>query len=188
MKKIVILSAPSGAGKSTIMQRVVEAFPQLEFSVSATSRPPRGNEQHGVEYYFMTREQFLADVEAGCFVEWEEVYGGSHYGTLRSEMERIWGSGKAIIFDVDVRGGVNLKKLFGDQALSIFIMPPSVETLRERLVSRGTDSPEAIEKRVEKAEAEIAFAPRFDVVVVNDDLETAVHEVKTAVERFLQNG
>jgi guanylate kinase len=167
------------------MQRVVADFPQLEFSVSATSRAPRGNERHGVEYYFMTREQFLADVDAGRFVEWEEVYNGSHYGTLRSEMERIWGKGKVIIFDVDVRGGARLKELFGEQALSIFIMPPSVEVLRERLTGRGTDSPEAIEKRVSKAAEEIAFATRFDVVVVNDDLETAVADVETAVKRFL---
>ncbi len=185
MNKIVILSAPSGSGKTTIMQRVVADFPQLEFSVSATSRAPRGNEQHGVEYYFMTREQFLTDVDAGRFVEWEEVYDGCHYGTLRSEMERIWKSGKTIIFDVDVRGGVNLKKLFGDQALSIFIMPPSVEVLRERLISRGTDTPEAIEKRVAKAEEEIAFAPQFDVVVVNDILEDAITEVETKVNAFL---
>lgn len=185
MNKIVILSAPSGSGKTTIMQRVVADFPQLEFSVSATSRAPRGNEQNGVEYYFMTREQFLADVEAGRFVEWEEVYDGCHYGTLHSEMERIWESGKTIIFDVDVRGGVNLKKLFGDRAVSIFIMPPSIEVLHERLISRGTDTPEAIEKRVAKAEEEIAFAPQFDVVVVNDVLEDAIVDVENAVDRFL---
>lgn len=183
--KIIILSAPSGSGKTTIMQRLVADFPQLEFSISATSRAPRGNEQHGIEYYFMTPEQFLADVEAGRFVEWEEVYQGCHYGTLRSEMERIWGNGKVILFDVDVCGGVNLKRLFGEQALSIFIMPPSIETLSERLVSRGTDTPEAIEKRVAKATEEIAFAPLFDVVVVNNILEDAIAETEAAVEKFL---
>ncbi len=188
MNKIIILSAPSGSGKTTIMQRLVADFPQLEFSVSATSRAPRGNEQHGIEYYFMTREQFLADVEAGRFVEWEEVYDGCHYGTLKSEMERIWRNGKTIIFDVDVRGGVNLKRLFGDQALSIFIMPPSVDALRQRLATRGTDTPEAIEKRVAKARQEIEFATQFDVVVVNDTLETAIAETETAVEKFLAKG
>lgn len=183
--KLVILSAPSGSGKTTIMKQVVQTFPQLEFSISATSRSPRGEECHGVDYYFVTAEQFMADVEAGRFVEWEEVYNGTHYGTLRSEMERIWQKGNTIIFDVDVRGGVNLKNSFGPDALSIFIMPPSVEALRERLALRGTDSPEAIEKRVAKAELEIAYAGKFDVVVVNDDLQKAIAEVEGAIRKFI---
>ena len=183
--KLIILSAPSGSGKTTIMKRVVKAFPQLEFSISATSRAPRGAEEHGVDYYFVTAAQFVKDAEAGAFVEWEEVYSGTHYGTLHSELERIWAKGNTIIFDVDVKGGVNLKRIFGDQALSIFIMPPSVETLRERLVARGTDSPEAIEKRVAKAEEEMRYAPQFDKVVVNDDLTTAIAEVEDAICEFI---
>ncbi|MDL2320169.1 guanylate kinase [Alistipes sp. OttesenSCG-928-B03] len=183
--KLVILSAPSGSGKTTIMKEVVAEFPQLEFSVSATSRAPRGQERDGVEYYFVTAEQFMADVAAGRFVEWEEVYNGTHYGTLRSEVERIWAKGNTIIFDVDVRGALRLKEIFGDRAMSVFIMPPSVEALRERLVLRGTDSPEAIEKRVAKAGEEIAYADRFDRVVVNDVLDDAVTEVKDAIRGFI---
>ena len=167
------------------MKHVVQTFPELEFSISATSRAPRGAEQHGVDYYFVTAGQFLADAAAGKFVEWEEVYNGTHYGTLRAEVERIWDKGNTIIFDVDVKGGVNLKNIFGGQALSIFIMPPSVEALRRRLELRGTDSPEAIEKRVAKAEEEMQYAPRFDRVVVNDDLETAVREVEEVISKFL---
>ncbi|MCL2562227.1 MAG: guanylate kinase [Rikenellaceae bacterium] len=184
--KLIILSAPSGAGKTTVMRRIVETFPQLEFSVSATSRPPRGTEQNGVEYYFVTERQFLDDVAAGKFIEWEEVYGGTHYGTLRSEVERIWVSGRVIIFDVDVKGGVKLKSIFGRSALSIFIMPPSVATLRERLTGRGTDSPEAIERRVAKAEQEMRYAPQFDLTVVNDDLDVAVACIEEAIRRFLE--
>ncbi len=183
--KLVILSAPSGSGKTTIMKQVVGTFPQLEFSISATSRAPRGEERDGVDYYFVTAEQFRADVEAGAFVEWEEVYGGTLYGTLCAEVERIWDKGHTIIFDVDVKGGVNLKKIFGDRALSIFIMPPSVCELRRRLTLRGTDSPEAIEKRVAKAEEEMRYAPQFDLTVVNDVLETAVAEVERAIGGFL---
>ncbi len=185
MGRLVILSAPSGTGKTTIMKRVVEDFPQLEFSVSATSRAPRCGERHGVDYYFLTAEQFLADIAAGRFVEWEEVYEGCHYGTLREEVERIWARGRVIIFDVDVRGGVNLKRAFGDDALSIFIMPPSVDVLRERLEARGTDSEEEIGRRVAKAAEEITFAPQFDKVVVNNELATAVAEVEDAIEEFI---
>lgn len=183
--KLVILSAPSGSGKTTIMKEVVRTFPQLEFSISATSRAPRGTEQNGIDYYFVTAGQFRADIQAGAFVEWEEVYDGTHYGTLCAEVERIWDKGNTIIFDVDVRGGVNLKNIFGDRALSIFIMPPSVDELRERLMLRGTDSPEAIEKRVAKAGEEMRYAPQFDRIVVNDVLETAVAEVKEAIRQFI---
>jgi guanylate kinase len=183
--KLIILSAPSGAGKTTIMKQVVETFPQLEFSISATSRAPRGEECYGVDYYFVTAEQFMADVDAGAFVEWEEVYGGIHYGTLRAEVERIWGNGNTIIFDVDVKGGVKLKSIFGDRALSIFIMPPSVDELRKRLTQRGTDSSEAIEKRIAKAEHEICYAPQFDLTVVNDVLDSAVAKIERAIGDFL---
>lgn len=183
--KLVILSAPSGAGKTTIMKSVVETFPQLEFSVSATSRQPRHTERHGVDYYFITGEEFLKHIDDGRFVEWEEVYAGTHYGTLRSEMDRIWDKGNTIIFDVDVKGGIRLKDIFGEAALSVFIMPPSVEELRNRLVGRGTDSPETIEKRVAKAETEIAEAVKFDKVVVNDDLQAAIAEVEDAIREFI---
>ena len=155
--KVVIFSAPSGAGKSTIIGRLLEKFPRLEFSISCTSRPPRGKEVHGREYY----------------------------GTLRSEVDRIWEKGSVIVFDVDVKGGVNLKKTFGASALSVFIMPPSVEELRRRLVGRGTDSAETIEKRVAKAEQEIAHAPQFDRVIVNDSLEEAVAEAEKTVAEFI---
>lgn len=183
--KMIILSAPSGAGKSTILGRVTERFPQLEFSVSATSRAPRGCEQHGVEYYFLSLGEFREGVAANKFAEWEEVYAGCFYGTLRSEMERIWAAGHVIIFDVDVRGGMKLKELFGGRALSIFVMPPSVAVLRERLIARATDAADAIDRRVGKAEQEIAFAPQFDVTVVNDDLDTAVAQVEVAISEFI---
>ena len=178
-------SAPSGAGKSTIIGRLLEKFPRLEFSISCTSRPPRGKEVHGREYYFLSNDEFKARAGAGEFVEWEEVYAGTCYGTLRSEVDRIWEKGSVIVFDVDVKGGVNLKKTFGASALSVFIMPPSVEELRRRLVGRGTDSAETIEKRVAKAEQEIAHAPQFDRVIVNDSLEEAVAEAEKTVAEFI---
>ena len=183
--KLIIFSAPSGSGKTTIVKELLKIFPQFEFSISATSRQPRGQEQNGVDYFFLTQEEFRAKVEADEFVEWEEVYNGTCYGTLKSEMERIWSKGNVIIFDVDVMGGINLKRIFGDNARSIFIMPPSVEALRERLVGRGTDSAETIEKRVAKAEFEISKADQFDCVVVNDILDYAVAETKSIIEKFL---
>lgn len=183
--KVVIFSAPSGAGKSTIIGRLLEKFPRLEFSISCTSRPPRGKEVHGREYYFLSNDEFKARAGAGEFVEWEEVYPGTCYGTLRSVVDRIWEKGSVIVFDVDVKGGVNLKKTFGASALSVFIMPPSVEELRRRLVGRGTDSAETIEKRVAKAEQEIAHAPQFDRVIVNDSLEEAVAEAEKTVAEFI---
>ena len=183
--KVIIFSAPSGSGKTTIVRALLEVFPQLEFSISATSRAPRGQEQHGRDYYFLTAEEFAEAIAADSFVEYEEVYAGTHYGTLRSEVERIWAAGNVIIFDVDVVGGINLKRIFGSAARSIFIMPPSVEELRRRLVGRGTDAPEVIERRVAKARFEIEKAPQFDVVVVNDDLATAVAEARQIVEDFI---
>ena len=187
--KVLIFSAPSGSGKSTIVNHILEKYPDsMEFSVSATSRPPRGEEQHGREYYFLTAEEFRKMVEEDKFVEYEEVYEGRFYGTLKSECERIWEAGRVIIFDVDVKGGVNLKKYFGKAALSIFIKAPSVEVLRERLVKRGTDSPEAIEERVAKAEEEMKYEPLFDYVLVNDELQTAYAESEKVVEDFLDDG
>ena len=185
MGKLVIFSAPSGSGKTTIVRELLKHYPQFEFSISATSRAPRGVEQNGVDYYFLTQEEFAAKVASDSFVEWEEVYAGTCYGTLKSEMERIWSKGNVIIFDVDVMGGINLKKIFGEAACSIFIMPPSVEELQKRLEGRGTDSAEVIAKRVAKAEFEISKAPEFDYKVVNDVLATAVADTRAIIDAFL---
>ncbi len=184
-QKLIIFSAPSGSGKSTIINQLLKEFSQLEFSISATSRAPRGTEQDGVEYHFMSQDEFKAGVERDEFVEWEEVYAGTCYGTLRSELERIWAKGNIIIFDVDVVGGLRLKQIFGDSACSIFIMPPSVEELRRRLVGRATDSAEVIERRVAKATQEIARAEEFDRVVVNDDLSMAVAQTADVIREFI---
>lgn len=186
MGKLVIFSAPSGSGKTTIVRELLKRFPQFEFSISATSRQPRGKEQNGVDYHFMTNEEFKARVERGEFVEWEEVYAGTCYGTLKSEMERIWAKGNIIIFDVDVMGGINLKKLFGEDACSMFIMPPSIEELERRLRGRGTDAEEVIQKRIAKAEFELSKAPEFDHIVVNDVLEDAVEEATAIITKFLK--
>lgn len=183
--KLIIFSAPSGSGKSTIVGQLLEQFPTLEFSISATSRAPRGVEQDGVEYYFLSQEEFAQRVAADEFVEWEEVYAGTSYGTLRSEMERIWAKGNVIIFDVDVVGGLRLKSIFGEAACSIFVMPPSVEELRRRLIGRATDTMEVIEKRIAKAEREIAASPEFDEIVVNDVLATAVSDTAAIITKFL---
>ena len=185
MGKLVIFSAPSGSGKTTIVRRLLSHFPQFEFSISATSRQPRGTEQHGVDYYFLTQEEFAEAVREERFVEWEEVYAGTCYGTLRSEMERIWAKGNVIVFDVDVLGGINLKRIFGEDACSIFVQPPSIEELERRLRGRATDSEEVIAKRVAKAEFELSKAPEFDHVVVNDDLDTAVNETIDIINAFL---
>ncbi len=185
MGKLLIFSAPSGSGKTTIVRRLLEQFTNLEFSISATSRAPRGVEKNGVDYYFLTAEEFAEAVAADKFVEWEEVYKGTCYGTLRSEMERIWSKGNIILFDVDVMGGIRLKEIFGEDAMSIFVMPPSIEELRHRLEGRGTDAPEVIEKRIAKASFELTKAPEFDRQVVNDDLEVAVAEVTEIVKNFI---
>ena len=184
--KVIIFSAPSGAGKSTIVNHLLKLYPELEFSISATSRAPRGQERHGVEYYFFSADEFRKMIAEDKFVEYEEVYSGSFYGTLRSEVERIWAKGHAIVFDIDVQGGVNLKRIFGDKALSVFIQAPSVEVLRERLVGRGTDSEEAIEKRIAKATSEMEFAAgKFDYVLINDNLQSALAEAEDTISRFL---
>ena len=184
--KVIIFSAPSGAGKSTIVNYLLNLHPELEFSISATSRAPRGQEQHGVEYYFYSSDEFRQMIADDKFVEYEEVYAGSFYGTLRSEVERIWAKGHAIVFDIDVQGGVNLKRIFGEQALSVFIQAPSVEIPRERLIGRQTDTAEAIERRVAKAASEMEFAAgKFDYVLVNDDLATAKAEAEKVIGEFL---
>ena len=183
--KIIILSAPSGAGKSTIIRELTKHDDlNLGFSISATSRPPRGEARKGVEYYFLDEEEFRRRARNGEFVEWEEVYPGMFYGTLESEVERVT-SGGNLIMDVDVKGGVNIKKRFGDRALSIFIMPPGMEELERRLRGRATDSEEKIRRRLDKAEYEMGFAPQFDHTVVNDDLGHAVEQTESLIRDFL---
>lgn len=184
--KIIIFSAPSGSGKSTIVNYLLQRDLHLDFSISATSRAPRGSEKNGVEYYFLTPDEFRKRIENDEFVEYEEVYKDCFYGTLRSELDRIWSAGNHIVFDVDVVGGVNLKKIFGAQALSIFIQPPSLEELRRRLVGRATDSAEKIEQRLAKAEKELTFAGQFDKVVLNDNLEQTESEVERIVRQFIE--
>ncbi len=184
-KKAIIFSAPSGAGKSTIVNHIIPLFPELEFSVSATSRAPRGQETDGREYYFFSEEEFRRKIAADEFVEYEEVYPGSFYGTLKAELQRIWDKGHVVVFDVDVKGGMNMKRIFGERAFSVFIQPPSVEELRNRLIHRATDSAEAIEKRVAKAAEEMAYADRFDHIIVNKDLGKALKEAETIVKEFI---
>lgn len=186
MGKLVIFSAPSGSGKTTIVRELLKRFNCFEFSISATSRKPRGEEKDGKDYYFLSNEEFKACVERGEFVEWEEVYQGTCYGTLKREMERIWAKGNIILFDVDVMGGISLKRLFGDDACSVFIMPPSVEELERRLRGRGTDAEEVILKRIAKAEFELSKAPEFDHIVVNDKLDDAVSEVEKILNDFIK--
>lgn len=185
MGKLVIFSAPSGAGKSTIVSYLLAQNLNLQFSISATSRLPRGTEQHGVEYYFHSPEEFRQKIANEEFLEYEEVYTDKFYGTLKSEVQRIIDIGANVIFDVDVVGGCNIKQYYGKQALSIFIQPPSIEELRSRLENRGTDLPEVIDARIAKAEYEITFASQFDVVIVNDNLEKAKAEALQLVKDFL---
>ena len=184
-KKVIIISAPSGSGKTTIISRLLQSGLPLAFSISACTRPMREGEVDGRDYYFLSSEAFEKYIREDAFVEWEEVYEGSFYGTLRSEPERIWSNGKYVLFDVDVVGGMNIKKVFKDQALSVFIMPPSIEELRSRLEKRGTDTREVIDKRIRKATREINFSERFDHIVVNDNLETAVNNVSGLIKKFL---
>jgi len=184
--KLIIFSAPSGSGKSSIIQYLLQQELPLQFSISATSRASRGTEQHGVDYYYLSPDEFRAHIEAGDFLEYEEVYKDKFYGTLKSEVERITGLGKNVIFDVDVVGGCNIKNFYGERALSIFIQPPSIDELRKRLEKRNTDAPEVIEKRLEKAEYELNFASKFDTIIVNDNLTTAQAEALKTVKDFIK--
>jgi len=186
MSKVIIISAPSGSGKSTLISFLMkENALRLEFSVSATTRQPRGQEVNGKDYHFLSVNDFEKKISENAFVEYEQVYQGRYYGTLKSEIERIFSNGNNVIFDVDVKGGINLKKIFGDKALSVFIQPPSVEELRKRLQGRGTDSVEEIEKRVAKAEEEMSYAKNFDRIIINDNLEKASKEIIETVKEFV---
>ena len=186
MAKLIIFSAPSGSGKSTIINYLLTQNLNLAFSISATSRPPRGTERNGVEYFFLSPEEFRAHIAAGDFLEYEEVYKDRFYGTLKSQVEKQLAEGQNVVFDVDVVGGCNIKRFYGDRALSVFIQPPSIGELRRRLEGRGTDAPEVIEDRVSKAEYEMSFAPKFDKIIVNDDLETAKAEALEVITQFLK--
>ena len=182
----IVISAPSGAGKSTIVGALLAKFPQLAFSISACSRPPRGQEQNGVHYYFLQPEQFKQKIEEGAFFEWEEVYTGMYYGTLQAELERIWSAGKVVVFDVDVIGGIKIKQKLQDAALSIFIQPPSIAILEERLRKRQTDSEEKIQLRIAKAAEEMSHSSAFDHVVVNDDLTVAIEQIEQLILAFIE--
>lgn len=183
--KLIIFSAPSGSGKSTIINYLMQQGLGLTFSISATSRAPRGTEQHGVEYFFLSPEEFRQRIANNEFLEYEEVYPDRFYGTLKEQVERQLEAGQHVVFDVDVVGGCNIKEYYGHRALSIFIQPPSIEELRRRLEGRGTDTPEVIKQRIDKAEYELSFSPKFDKIVINDHLETAQAETLTLIKRFL---
>ncbi|TRZ76191.1 MAG: guanylate kinase [Bacteroidetes bacterium] len=186
--KAVIISAPSGAGKTTIVRHLLSEFPGLEFSISACSRPKRGKEAEGKDYYFITTGQFRDKISKDEFIEWQEVYPGSYYGTLKSEMDRIWSEGKTPIFDVDVFGGINLKKYFGDTALAIFIQPPSREELENRLRHRGTENEKNIQTRLNKVDKELTYAGTFDRIIVNDEFPSSSSKVTELVAEFLDSG
>ena len=183
--KLIIFSAPSGSGKTTIVKKILNEFPNLEFSISACSRKPRKGEVHGKDYYFISPEEFKEKIANNEFIEWEEVYENNFYGTLKSELQRIWDKGNNVIFDVDVVGGVNIKKQFQNNSLAIFIEAPSIDVLEQRLRNRGTESKEEIRKRIAKAEKELTYSKFFDIVIINDVLETAVNQVKKAVRNFI---
>lgn len=183
--KLLIFSAPSGSGKTTIVKHLLSNFENLAFSVSATSRQPRANEVNGKDYYFLTEKEFRRRIDNDEFLEWEEVYAGIFYGTLKNEVERLRNNGKTVVFDVDVVGGVNIKKYYKDEALAVFIKPPSVEELRIRLKNRLTETDDAIAMRIAKAEQELSFEIQFDVVLINDDLQTAVEKAERLVSDFL---
>ncbi len=183
--KVIIVSAPSGAGKTSIVKHVLQFLPELRFSTSATTRSMREGEINGQDYHFLTVDDFKKGIERDDFLEWEEVYANQFYGTLKSEIQRIWDEGKTVIFDVDVKGGLNIKNYFGDNALAIFVEPPTIQELENRLRKRGTETEESLRKRVEKAEYELSFAPKFDKIILNDDLEVARGEMLQTIRQFL---
>lgn len=185
--KLIVICAPSGSGKSSILQAVLPDFPELEFSVSACSRPPRKGEIHGKDYYFLSPEEFRDKIQRNEFMEWEEVYPGSFYGTLYAELERIWSLKKHVVLDLDVLGGVSIMRKFGDYSLSLFIKPPSLQELEKRLAGRGTETAESLKKRLSRAEYELGFADRFDMQIVNDQLSDAVSLTKQAIHTFLNS-
>ena len=183
--KLIIFSAPSGSGKSTIVRRLLMRDVPIEFSVSATNRAPRGREENGVDYYFLSSEEFKSKINSKAFLEWEEVYPDRYYGTLNAEVDRIWANGKQVVFDIDVEGGLNLKKQFGERALSVFIKAPSLDVLKERLMARNTENQENLNMRLVKAQSEMAYAKYFDLVIVNDDLEIAQEQAYQKVMDFI---
>lgn len=185
--KVVIFSAPSGSGKTTIVKHLLATNPKFGFSISACTRDKRGrSEEHGKDYYFLTPDDFKARIDKDEFVEWQEVYAGAFYGTLKSEIDKLWSEGKVVLFDVDVKGGVNLKKYFGDNALGIFVKPPSLEILKERLTGRGTENEDSLSRRLFKAEFELSFENKFDTVLVNDNLEESFAKAENLIEEFIQ--
>jgi guanylate kinase len=183
--KLIVISAPSGAGKTSIVHQLLKDIPELSFSVSASSRERRGNEVHGKDYFFLGVEGFQQKIKEDAFLEWEQVYENQYYGTLKSEIERIWSEGRAVIFDVDVVGGLNIKQQYPKKCLSIFIMPPSIEVLAERLIGRGSESDESVKKRLDKAEEEISKNKQFDTVILNDNFEIAYEQTKEMITNFI---
>ena len=186
MGKLIVISAPSGAGKTSIVHQLLKVIPELSFSVSASSRERRGNEIHGKDYYFLGVERFHKKIKEDAFLEWEQVYENQYYGTLKSEIKRIWSEGKIVIFDVDVVGGLNIKKQYPKECLSIFIMPPSIEVLAERLIGRGSESDESVKKRLDKAEEEVSKNGQFDSIILNDDFEIACRQTKEIITKFIK--
>ena len=185
--KVVIFSAPSGAGKTTIAKEILKEIPSLQFSVSACSRPKRKEEKEGIDYYFLTKEEFKNKIDSGEFLEWQEVYPGSFYGTLKTEVERIWKNGKNVMFDIDTFGGLNVKKLYREKALSIFIKTSTTDVLENRLRSRGTETEESIRKRMDKAKVELNHSAEFDRIIINDDLQKAIKEAYEIITKFLNS-
>lgn len=183
--KVIILVAPSGGGKTTLARRLFKEFENIKFSVSATTRPPRKKETHGIHYYFISDEDFGNKISSGAFLEWEEFYGGKKYGTLRSEVDKKLNSGYFVLLDIEVKGAVNVKHIYGDESLALFIKPPSVDVLKQRLINRGTEDDETLALRLERAKEELSYADQFDQVIINDDLDSAYQQVKDAVVKFM---
>ncbi len=187
MSKIIIITAPSGSGKTTIVKRLLESYPKLAFSISACTRNPRAGEQHGKDYYFLKEEDFVQQVKEDAFIEWEMVYTGKYYGTLKSELQRIWDEGRYPLVDIDVQGALNIKQKYPDDSISLFIQAPSMEELERRLVNRGTENEHTLKERLDKAADELTYAPKFDRIVVNDQLDRAVEEIKSIIENFIKS-